>query len=230
MAALAPWLDIAPSVLAAPNRGAPVLSGTEFDLVIEEKPVNFTGKDRFATAINGSVPAPVLRWKEGDTVTLNVTNNLAEDTSIHWHGIILPSSQDGVPNISDGFKGIPPGETFTYRFPLIQNGTYWYHSHSGFQEPDGAYGAMARVSQRLRPLFAGLEKADSVAADPHKWLYVPYEAGAVHALSVEDGRDLWEAPFAVGDEILGDDQCVGLETPCIGHQFGHAGCRGASAQ
>ncbi|MEW8009151.1 MAG: copper resistance system multicopper oxidase, partial [Candidatus Thiodiazotropha endolucinida] len=71
-----------------------------------------------------------------------VTNNLAEDTSIHWHGIILPSSQDGVPNISGGFKGIPPGETFTYRFPLIQNGTYWYHSHSGFQEQEGAYGAI----------------------------------------------------------------------------------------
>ena len=122
--------------------GPQVLSGSRFDLAYSPTPVNFTGKDRFATAINGSVPAPVLRWKEGDTVTLNVTNNLAEDTSIHWHGIILPSSQDGVPNISDGFKGIPPGETFTYRFPLIQNGTYWYHSHSGFQEQTGAYGAI----------------------------------------------------------------------------------------
>ena len=122
--------------------GPQVLSGTRFDLTYSPTPVNFTGKDRFATAIDGSVPAPVLRWKEGETVTLNVTNNLAEDTSIHWHGIILPSSQDGVPNISDGFKGIPPGETFTYRFPLIQNGTYWYHSHSGFQEQTGAYGAI----------------------------------------------------------------------------------------
>jgi CopA family copper-resistance protein len=122
--------------------GPQVLSGTRFDLTYNPTPVNFTGKNRFATAINGSVPAPVLRWKEGDTVTLNVTNNLAEDTSIHWHGIILPSSQDGVPNISDGFKGIKPGETFTYRFPVIQNGTYWYHSHSGFQEQTGAYGAI----------------------------------------------------------------------------------------
>ena len=122
--------------------GPQVLSGTRFDLTYSPAPVNFTGKNRFATAINGSVPAPVLRWKEGDTVTLNVTNNLADDTSIHWHGIILPSSQDGVPNISDGFKGIKPGETFTYRFPVIQNGTYWYHSHSGFQEQTGAYGAI----------------------------------------------------------------------------------------
>jgi len=122
--------------------GPQVLSGTRFDLTYSPTPVNFTGKDRFATAINGSVPAPVLRWKEGDTITLNVTNSLAEDTSIHWHGIILPSSQDGVPNISDGFNGIKPGETFTYRFPVIQNGTYWYHSHSGFQEQTGAYGAI----------------------------------------------------------------------------------------
>ena len=122
--------------------GPQELSGPRFDLTYSPTAVNFTGKDRFATAINGSVPAPVLRWKEGDTVTLNVTNNLAEDTSIHWHGIILPSSQDGVPHISDGFKGISPGETFTYRFPVIQNGTYWYHSHSGFQEQTGAYGAI----------------------------------------------------------------------------------------
>jgi len=122
--------------------GPQELSGSRFDLTYSPTPVNFTGKDRFATAINGSVPAPVLRWKEGDTVTLNVTNNLAEDTSIHWHGIILPSSQDGVPNISDGFKGIPPGETFSYHFSVLQSGTYWYHSHSGFQEQTGAYGAI----------------------------------------------------------------------------------------
>ncbi|MEE8379134.1 MAG: copper resistance system multicopper oxidase, partial [Gammaproteobacteria bacterium] len=83
-----------------------------------------------------------LRWKEGETVTINVTNNMADDTSIHWHGLILPSGQDGVPNISDGFKGIKPGETFKYQFPVIQSGTYWYHSHSGFQEQTGAYGAI----------------------------------------------------------------------------------------
>ncbi len=122
--------------------GPKELSGKYFDLTYNPTPVNFTGKQRYATAINGSVPAPVLRWKEGDDVTLKVTNNLAEDTSIHWHGIILPSAQDGVPNISDGFKGIKPGESFTYKFPVIQSGTYWYHSHSGFQEPTGAYGAI----------------------------------------------------------------------------------------
>ena len=122
--------------------GPKVLSGNRFDLTYSPTPVNFTGKKRFATAINGSVPAPVLRWREGDTVTLNVTNNMAEDTSIHWHGIILPSAMDGVPHVSDGFGGIKPGETFHYRFPVIQSGTYWYHSHSGFQEQTGAYGAI----------------------------------------------------------------------------------------
>jgi CopA family copper-resistance protein len=138
-------LGMAPGIAsAAPMRKQQVqtLSGTRFDLTYSPTPVNFTGQERFATAINGSVPAPTLRWREGDNVSLKVTNNLAEDTSIHWHGIILPSSQDGVPNISDGFPGIKPGDSFTYNFPVIQSGTFWYHSHSGFQEPTGAYGAI----------------------------------------------------------------------------------------
>ena len=105
-------------------------------------PVNFTGKNRLATAINGSVPAPTLRFKEGQMITIDVNNQLSTDTSIHWHGLILPSSQDGVPHISTGFKGIAPGASFRYQFPAIQSGTYWYHSHSGFQEQTGAYGAI----------------------------------------------------------------------------------------
>jgi len=146
-------LGVSPGITAAPRRKQQVqaLSGNRFDLTYSPTPVNFTGKERFATAINGSVPAPTLRWREGDTVTLNVTNNLAEDTSIHWHGLILPSSQDGVPNISDGFPGIKPGETFTYRFPVIQSGTFWYHSHSGFQEPTGAYGALVIEPKEPEP-------------------------------------------------------------------------------
>jgi len=131
--------------LAATNDarlGPPMLRGTRFDLIYSPTRVNFTGRERTATAINGSVPAPVLRWREGEMVTLKVTNSLPEDTSIHWHGIILPSSQDGVPHVSDGFKGIQPGEMFTYRFPVMQSGTYWYHSHSGFQEQTGSYGAI----------------------------------------------------------------------------------------
>jgi CopA family copper-resistance protein len=120
--------------------GAPVLRGTDFELTISESPVNFTGNPRMATTVNGSIPAPTLRWREGETVTLRVTNKLNTASSIHWHGIILPYRMDGVPGIS--FAGIPPGETFTYRFKVKQSGTYWYHSHSGFQEMTGIYGAI----------------------------------------------------------------------------------------
>ena len=116
------------------------LRGTQFDLDIGYKTVNFTGRERPATAINGSVPGPILRWQEGERVTLRVTNHLAHDTSIHWHGMILQANMDGVPGIS--FDGIPPGETFTYQFDVRQNGTFWYHSHSGFQEQTGMYGAI----------------------------------------------------------------------------------------
>jgi CopA family copper-resistance protein len=119
---------------------ANVLSGTEFDLTIAETPVNFTGNPRMATTINGSIPGPTLRWREGDTVTLRVTNRLPEATSLHWHGIILPFDMDGVPGIS--FKGIAPGATFVYRFKVKQAGTYWYHSHSAMQEQRGMFGAI----------------------------------------------------------------------------------------
>jgi FtsP/CotA-like multicopper oxidase with cupredoxin domain len=119
---------------------APVLTGTEFDLAVAETMVNFTGTPRMATTINGSMPGPTLRLREGDTVTIRVTNRLAVDTSIHWHGIILPYQMDGVPGIS--FRGIAPGETFTYRFKVVQSGTYWYHSHSGMQEQTGMFGAI----------------------------------------------------------------------------------------
>lgn len=124
------------------HNGQADLRGEVFELDYSPTKVNFTGKERYATAINGSVPAPTLRFKEGQTVTLNVRNFLASTTSIHWHGLILPPSQDGVPGISPGFQGIRPGDRFQYRFPIIQSGTYWYHSHSGFQEQTGAYGAI----------------------------------------------------------------------------------------
>jgi CopA family copper-resistance protein len=117
-----------------------ILSGREFDLNIGYKTVNYTGQESIATAINGSVPAPILRWSEGDEIILRVTNNLDVDSSIHWHGIILPANMDGVPGMS--FDGIKPGETFEYQFPANQSGTYWYHSHSGYQEQTGMYGAI----------------------------------------------------------------------------------------
>ena len=118
----------------------PLLQGSRFKLDIGYKPVNFTGQTKQAFCVNGSVPSPILRWKEGDTVTLDVTNKLAHNSSIHWHGIILPTEMDGVPGLS--FPGIKPGETFRYQFDVNQSGTYWYHSHSGFQEQQGMYGAI----------------------------------------------------------------------------------------
>ncbi|MCQ4294665.1 copper resistance system multicopper oxidase [Pseudomonas stutzeri] len=128
-------------VWALTSAGQPtVLSGTEFDLSIDSMTVDFTGKRRTAMAINGSIPGPLLRWREGDTVTLRVRNRLPQDTSIHWHGILLPANMDGVPGFS--FAGIAPDGMYEYRFKVVQSGTYWYHSHSGFQEQLGVYGAL----------------------------------------------------------------------------------------
>jgi CopA family copper-resistance protein len=123
------------AVLSAP----PVQAGS-YELVIDKKAVNLTGRERTAIAANGSLPAPTLRWREGEEVALRVTNRLDEPTSIHWHGIVLPYDMDGVPGIS--FPGIPPGETFSYRFRLSQSGTYWYHGHSAMQEQLGLMGAI----------------------------------------------------------------------------------------
>ncbi len=130
-----------------------VLSGTQFDLEIGELPVNFTGTSRMATVVNGQLPAPQLRWREGDEVTIRVRNRLATRTSIHWHGLIVPADMDGVPGIS--FHGIAPGETFTYRFRVNQSGTYWYHAHSRFQEQLGLYGSIV-----VEPRAANAGRAD----------------------------------------------------------------------
>jgi CopA family copper-resistance protein len=121
-------------VQAAPQ----VLSGTQFDLEIGALAVDFSGQPRTATVVNGRLPAPLLRWREGDEITLRVRNALSAPSSIHWHGILLPASMDGVPGLS--FMGIAPGATYEYRFTVRQSGTYWYHSHSRFQEQTGLYG------------------------------------------------------------------------------------------
>ena len=123
-----------------------ILAGTDFTLSVGETLVNYTGKTRPAVTVNGRLPAPLLRWKEGSTVTLRVRNDLPRgsihgpDTSIHWHGILLPANMDGVPGMS--FDGIRPGESYLYRFRVRQSGTYWYHSHSGYQEQGGLYGPL----------------------------------------------------------------------------------------
>ncbi|MGH8013921.1 MAG: copper resistance system multicopper oxidase [Candidatus Binataceae bacterium] len=121
-----------------PRRSQATLTGHEFNLAIEDTAVNFTGRPGIATAVNGSVPAPLLRMREGDAITISVTNKLKRTSSIHWHGLRIPSNMDGVPGLS--YAGIKPGTTFVYRFTLRQNGTYWYHSHSTFHEQTGLYG------------------------------------------------------------------------------------------
>ncbi|MEE3502944.1 copper resistance system multicopper oxidase [Acidiphilium acidophilum] len=129
----------------------PELFGPHFNLAISRMTANITGTRSWAYAINGSFPAPLLRWREGDDLTINVTNHLSESTSIHWHGIRVPNPMDGVPGLD--FPGIAPGETFVYRFPVRQYGTYWYHSHTGYQEQKGHRGPLV-IERRDEPIKA----------------------------------------------------------------------------
>ncbi|MEL7553556.1 copper resistance system multicopper oxidase [Pseudomonas protegens] len=137
-------------VWAVSSPGQPeVLAGSDFDLCIQQLPVNFSGRPRKAMAINGSLPGPLLRWREGDRVTVRVRNRLDQPSSIHWHGIILPADMDGVPGLS--FEGIEPGGLYRYSFPVKQHGTYWYHSHSGLQEQLGVYGPLVIDAREPEP-------------------------------------------------------------------------------
>lgn len=120
------------------KNGFGTVSGEDIRLAIGDHHFTTGNRSGHAFAVNGTVPGPLIRLREGQNVRLHVTNNLAEDSSIHWHGLLLPFQFDGVPGVS--FPGIRPGETFTYEFPIRQNGTYWWHSHSGLQEQAGHYG------------------------------------------------------------------------------------------
>ncbi|BDW89358.1 copper resistance system multicopper oxidase [Thalassospira tepidiphila] len=120
-----------------------------YDLTVDYVTIDTGESKTKGIGYNGASPGPTLRFKEGEEAVINVTNNLKESTSIHWHGLILPYQMDGVPGIS--FPGIEPGETFTYRIPVKQSGTYWFHSHSGFQEPDGAYGSIIIEPEKREP-------------------------------------------------------------------------------
>ena len=141
------WFGLA---LAAGVTLMPGLSlAKTYDLTVDRVIIDTGDFQKDGIGYNGKSPGPVLRFQEGEDVTINVTNNLDESTSIHWHGLILPFQMDGVPKIS--FPGIEPGETFTYKFPIVQSGTYWFHSHSGFQEPDGAYGAIVIEPEKRDP-------------------------------------------------------------------------------
>ncbi|WP_426126415.1 copper resistance system multicopper oxidase [Pseudomonas sp. DWP1b1] len=191
-------------VWALTSPGQPtVLAGTEFDLFIDQSPVNLTGRIRTALAINGSLPGPLLRWREGDTVTLRVNNRLAEPTSIHWHGILLPSNMDGVPGLS--FKGIEAGGVFVYQFTVKQHGTYWYHSHSGFQEQQGVYGPLV--------------------IDPRE--PEPYTYQRDYVVMLSDWTD--EDPVALMKTLKKQSDYYNLHKPTVGDFVRDVGKQGGSA-
>lgn len=134
---------------------ASTASVADIALTIAHTPLAVEGRTGHAITINGTVPAPLLRWKEGQTVRIAVTNHLDEDTSIHWHGVLLPFPMDGVPGVS--FPGIAPHSTFVYEFPVRQSGTYWYHSHSGLQEQMGHYGPIVIDPAGVDPVVSDRE-------------------------------------------------------------------------
>ena len=122
----------------------------EYNLSIGEKTVSFGGRQSQAIVVNGQIPGPTLHFREGEDVVIHVTNTLATASSIHWHGMLVPAAMDGVPGLN-GFAGIAPGETFTYRFTVKQSGTYWYHAHSGLQEQAGLYGPIVIAPEAPDP-------------------------------------------------------------------------------
>lgn len=134
-----------PGIDKTPSAGNP----NPINLNIASTPVQISGRTAQATTVNGSLPGPLVRLREGQDALLRVTNNLSKDSSIHWHGLILPYTMDGVPGLS--YDGIGPGETFEYRFPVSQSGTYWYHSHSDLQEQTGVYGPLVIDAAKPEP-------------------------------------------------------------------------------
>ena len=151
-----PWLPAwAQPVSAGIAPTLPTLSGDAIALTVGHQMATIDGRQRHVIGINGTLPAPLIRLRQGQTVRLSVTNTLAEETSIHWHGLLVPFQMDGVPGIS--FPGIAPGTTFTYEFPVIQSGTYWYHSHSGLQEQMGHYGPIVIDPAGQDPIAADRE-------------------------------------------------------------------------
>ena len=193
-----------PPVWALTSPGQPtVLAGSEFDLFIDQTPVNLTGRARTALTVNGSLPGPLLRWREGDTVTLRVKNRLGEPTSIHWHGILLPSTMDGVPGLS--FKGIEPGGLYVYQFKVKQHGTYWYHSHSGLQEQQGVYG----------PLVIDPKEPE------------PYSYQRDYVVMLSDWTD--EDPIALMKTLKKQSDYYNLHKPTLGDFIQDVGKQGWSA-
>ncbi|WP_140486570.1 multicopper oxidase domain-containing protein [Flavobacterium sp. GSA192] len=139
-----------------------------YDLFVKDTIVNYAGKEKRAIAVNGQIPMPTLTFTEGDTAEIVVHNQLKENTSLHWHGVFLPNKEDGVPYLTQ--MPIKPGETYTYRFPIIQNGTHWYHSHSGFQEQIGMYGNFIMLKKANDTTFRkGIDDLPAVPIILSEW-------------------------------------------------------------
>ena len=163
------WPGWAAPASAGTTATIPELSGEDILLRIARQTVTVDGRGMPAVGINGAVPAPLLRLRDGQSLRLRVRNDLDEETSLHWHGLILPTQMDGVPGVS--FPGIKPRSDFAYEFPIVQSGTYWYHSHSGFQEMMGLYGPIVIAPSGEDPVKADREHvimlSDQSRIDPH---------------------------------------------------------------
>jgi len=139
-----------------------------YDLTVTDTIVNYSGKEKRAIAVNGQIPMPTLTFTEGDIAEIVVNNKLKESTSLHWHGLFLPNKEDGVPYLTQ--MPIEPGETFTYRFPIIQSGTHWYHSHSGMQEQIGMYGSLILLKKKNDSTFRkGIDDLPQVPIVLSEW-------------------------------------------------------------
>jgi FtsP/CotA-like multicopper oxidase with cupredoxin domain len=145
-----------------------------YDLYVKDTIVNFTGKAKRAIAVNGQIPMPTLTFTEGDTAEIYVHNEMNEETSLHWHGLFLPNKEDGVPNLTQ--MPIKPHTTHIYRFPIIQNGTHWYHSHSGLQEQIGMYGNFVMLKKTNDPTFRkGIDDLATVPIVLSEWTNIKPE-------------------------------------------------------
>ena len=157
---------------------------TEYHLTIDHKAVNITGKDRMAMTVNGGIPGPTLKFTEGDHAIIYVTNKMNVETSVHWHGLLLPNFQDGVPYLTT--PPIEPGKTQKYEFPIIQSGTYWYHSHTMLQEQLGVYGSIV-IEPKVKTLEYDkdlvLVLSDWTDEKPHSVLTSAQDANERHAKS-----------------------------------------------
>jgi len=186
----------------------PELRGSHFTLDVGYQHVNFTGRRRLATTINQSLPAPTLRVREGDTLHLRVRNTLAVDTSIHWHGVVLPAAMDGVPGIS--FGGIKPGDYYDFRFSTKQHGTYWYHAHSGHQEQTGIYGAFIIDPREPEPFHYDRDHvvllSDWSDEDPDVVFHKLRKMSGYYNRNERTASDLWQEIHGKGVARTWDDR------------------------